>query len=152
MKYTIRETNKGYVIDVRENRERYKFFLWDEQHIKHKYIPYILKYGSYTVGEPFNNIHPIYVKSDVFRKIDEDNSPAGIFIRKTKTDTIWLYYRSLISDKENPKLIKHYAKELKSNLSLLGVDALYEYIQAQAYGCSESRHCKILTQARISSS
>lgn len=133
MKHTIRQTAKGYIINVKEGRRKYTYFLWDEQHTKERYIEYILKYNQYKIGEPFgDNIYPIYVDYTTYKKIDADNHPTNVIIRKYKMCVIWTYYRSFVTEDTKPKVLKQYANELKSNLKLLGLDGLYKFVQAQA--------------------
>lgn len=133
MKYSITETKKGWVISVRENKKKCNYFLWDEEHTKAKYIEYILSYGDYSLGKPFGNgIHPIYLHDKAINRIDQVISPIGVFTQSFMKREIWKYYRSFITDSSPKKVIKQYADELKTNLSLLGLDGLYQFVQAQA--------------------
>ena len=131
MNYTLRETPKGYIITVKEKRRKHKYFLWDIEHVKEKYIHYILTYGEYELGEPFgDNIHPIYLKQNAIKKVD--NAYENTLSDSIKKSRIWNYYRSFITDDSPKKVIKQYADELTSNLQLMGLDGLYQFIQAQA--------------------
>ena len=133
MTYTLSPTPKGYIITVIEKRKKYKYFLWDEQHTKEKYIEYVIRHNEYRLGQPFgNDIYPIYFNYKAIKQVDEDSKPINQLSKHIKMTAIWKYYRSFITEDTSPKLIKQYANEFKSNLSLLGLDGLYEFVQAQA--------------------
>lgn len=133
MTYSLLKTPKGWVISVTEKRKTCKYFLWDVEHTKQKYIKYILSYGEYRLGEPFgNNIYPIYLNHITVKKIDEASKPVNILTDSYKKSKIWSYYRSFITDDTPKKVIKQYANELQNNLELLGLDGLFQFVQAQA--------------------
>ena len=133
MTYSLKETNKGWIISVKEKRKKVNYFLWDAEHTKEKYIHYILTYGEYKIGQPFgDDIYPIYFNYTAVKKIDHATKPSNMLTIAFKQNRIWAYYRSFITETTPKKVIKQYAEELKSNLSLLGLDGLYEFVQAQA--------------------
>ena len=66
--------------------------------------------------------------------ITKDLSPVNKFTKAHKLVVIWNYYRSFCKADNTPKkVVKHYANELKSQLELLGVDGLYDYILNQPH-------------------
>jgi hypothetical protein len=133
MTYSLKQTNKGWIITVTENKTKLNYFLWDVEHSKEKYIPYILSYGEYTLGKPFGGgIHPIYFNSNAVKKIDDASKPINIVSQAFKQSVVWSYYRSFITETTPKKIIKQYADEFKTNLQLMGLDGLYQFVQAQA--------------------
>ena len=133
MQYTIKPTAKGYIISVKEKKKKYVYFLRDDKHTKERYIGFILKHYDFWLGEPFgDNIYPIHVDYKVFNKIDDDIRPINLAVNQYKRSVVFSYYRSFITETTPKKIIKQYADEFKTNLSQMGLDALYEYVKTQA--------------------
>ena len=128
---TLTPTPKGYVITVTEKRKKHKYFLWDTTHTMDKYIPYILKHKKFKLGCPFgDDIYPIYISNYTRNNIAKDMSPVNRLSKYIKMRAIWNYYRHFCKADDTPKkVIKQYADELSSQLDLLGLDGLYEYVQ-----------------------
>ena len=133
MTYKLVQTQKGWIISVMQDKKKFKYFLWDVEHTKEKYIHYILTYSEYTLGKPFGGgIYPLYINSKAISVIDNASKPIEIFTQAFKKQVVWSYYRSFITETTPKKIIKQYADEFKSNLELLGLDGLYQFVQAQA--------------------
>ena len=133
MTYKLIQTRKGWIISVIQDKKKFTYFLWDVDHTKEKYIHYILTYSEYTLGKPFGSgIHPIYINNTAVKKINDATKPIEVFIQAFKKQVIWLYYRSFITETTPKKIIKQYADDFKSNLELLGLDGLYQFVQAKA--------------------
>lgn len=132
MKYSLKQTPKGWVISLRKNRHKVNYFLYDIEHTKEVYIPYVLFYNKYRLGQPFgNDIYPIYIDNKAIKEVDDASMPINILTDTIKKNTIWYYYRSFITETTPKKIIKQYADELKNNLNLMGLEGLYQYIQTQ---------------------
>lgn len=133
MTYKLIQTRKGWIISVIQDKKKFKYFLWDVDHTKEKYIHYILTYSEYTLGKPFGSgIHPIYINNTAVKKINDATKPIEVFIQAFKKQVVWSYYRSFITETTPKKIIKQYADDFKSNLELLGLDGLYQFVQAKA--------------------
>lgn len=127
MKHYIKETQKGYLITVYDKSKKIKYFFRDESHTYESVIFDMISNNNFAIGKPFgSDIYPIYKKIPMpFVKREE------LPKHNHKTLAIWKYYRNLVVKNDQPRYIKQYAKEMKTNLLTLGIDTLYTYVQAQ---------------------
>lgn len=135
MKLYINRSPKGHVIYLYSNNTRVKYFFKDEQHVFNKaYIERMIKQDMFTVKNvPFGDgIYPIHLnlrKKLEIAKETVNTIKVNCLITSYKMNKIWMYYRGLVSQNDKPRFIKKYAEEMKTKLSLLGVDGLYSLIQ-----------------------